>query len=99
MLGKVVTGKRVTLPAQSPLVRASDISHGRGPAKSREILKNTRNSAKSARNISKYMSAKHIYYLSWFLPLFYSPQMSKFILKLRHCNEQTTSQNYQAFLD
>ena len=45
------------------------------------------------------MSAKHISYLSWLLDLFYSPQTSKFILKLRHCNEQTTSQNYQAFLD
>ena len=29
-------------------------------AKSREIPKKTRNTAKSARNISKYMSAKHI---------------------------------------
>ena len=45
------------------------------------------------------MSTKHISYLSWLLDLFYSPQTSKFILKLRHCNEQTTSQNYQAFLD
>ena len=24
--------------------------------------------------------------------------MSKFILKLRHCNEQTMSQNYQAYI-
>ena len=85
--------------------RASDISHGCGPAKFRffrEIPRNsqkTQNTAKSARNISKYMSAKHISYLSWLLDLFYSPQTSKFILKLRHCNEQTTSQNYQAFLD
>ena len=68
-------------------------------AKSREIHKKTRNTAKSARSISKYMSVKHISYLSWLLDLFYSPQTSKFILKLRHCNEQTTSQNYQAFLD
>ena len=29
-------------------------------AKSREIPQKTRNTAKSARNISKYMSAKHI---------------------------------------
>ena len=28
---------------------------------------------------------------------FIHPQTSKVILKLRHCNEQTTSQNYQAF--
>ena len=48
------------------LNRASDISRGRGPAKFRyfrEIPRNcpkTRNTAKSARNISKYMSAKHI---------------------------------------
>ena len=56
-------------------------------AKSREIPQKTRNTAKSAWNISKYMSAKHIYYLSWLLDLFYSPQTSKFILKLRHCNE------------
>ena len=67
--------------------------------KSSEIPPKTRNNAKSARNISKCMSAKHISYLSWLLDLFYSPQMSKFILKLRHCNEQTTSQNYQALLD
>ena len=46
--------------------RASDISRGRGPAKFRyfrEIPRNSlkkRNTAKSARNISKYMSAKHI---------------------------------------
>ena len=40
--------------------RASDISRGRGPAKSREIPQKTRNTAKSARNISKYKSAKHI---------------------------------------
>ena len=57
-----------------------------------EIPQKTRNTAKSARNISKYMSAKHISYLSWLLDLFYSPQTSKFILK-------TTFQNYQAFLD
>ena len=43
--------------------RASDISRGRGPAKFRyfrEIPQKTRNTAKSARNISKYISAKHI---------------------------------------
>ena len=46
--------------------RASDISRGCGPAKFRyfrEIPRNSlkkRNTAKSARNISKYMSAKHI---------------------------------------
>ena len=41
------------------LYRASDISRGRGPAKSRyfrEIPKKTQNTTKSARNISKYMS-------------------------------------------
>ena len=45
------------------IIRASDISHGRGPTKFRyfrEIPKKTRNTAKSARNISKYMSEKHI---------------------------------------
>ena len=40
--------------------RASDISRSHGPAKSREIPQKTRNTAKSAGNISKYMSAKHI---------------------------------------
>ena len=40
--------------------RASDISRGHGPGKSREIPQKTRNTAKSAGNISKYMSAKHI---------------------------------------
>ena len=47
----------------SPNCRASDISRGRGPAKFgyfREIPRNSRKNAKSARNISKYMSAKHI---------------------------------------
>ena len=42
------------------VIRASDISRGRGPAKSHEIPQKTRNTAKSARNISKYISAKHI---------------------------------------
>ena len=45
------------------IVRASDISRSRGPTKFRyfrEIPKTTRNTAKSTRNISKYMSAKHI---------------------------------------
>ena len=45
------------------LVRASDISRGRGPAKFRffrEIPRNSPKNAKSARNISKYLSAKHI---------------------------------------
>ena len=46
--------------AKNTLDRASDISRGRGPAKSREIPQKTQNTAKSARNISKYMSAKHI---------------------------------------
>ena len=41
--------------------RASDISRGRGRAKFRHFReKKTRNTAKSTRNISKYMSAKHI---------------------------------------
>ena len=40
--------------------RASDISRGRGPAKFRYFREIPRNTAKSARNISKYMSAKHI---------------------------------------
>ena len=55
--------------------------------KSRKIPKKTRNTGKSTRNISKYMAAKRILYLSWLLDLYYSPQRSKFILKLRHCNE------------
>ena len=76
----------------------ADLRNSGFSAKSREIHKKTWNTTKSARSISKYMSAKHISYLSWLLDLFYSPQTSKFILKLRHCNEQT-SQNYQAFLD
>ena len=45
------------------LYRASDISRGRGPAKFRyfrEIPQKMRNTAKSARNISKYLSEKHI---------------------------------------
>ena len=47
-------------PFKTPFIRASDISRGRGPAKSREIPKKTRNTAQSTRNISKYMSAKQI---------------------------------------
>ena len=38
-------------------------------ATSREIHKNTRNPAKFARNLSKYMSAQHIWKLSWLLGL------------------------------
>ena len=38
-------------------------------AKFREIHKNTRNPAKSARNLTKYMSAQHIWKLSWLLGL------------------------------
>ena len=39
-------------------------------AKSREIHKNTRNPAKFARNLTKYMSPQHIWKLSWLLGLF-----------------------------
>ena len=48
------------------LYRASDISRSHGPAnsgisaKSHKIPKKMRNTTKSARNISKYMLAKHI---------------------------------------
>ena len=38
----------------SRLVRASDISRGRGAAKSREIPQNTQNNAKFGRNLIKY---------------------------------------------
>ena len=38
-------------------------------AKSREIHKNTRNTAKFAGNLTKYMSAQHIWKLSWLLGL------------------------------
>ena len=38
----------------------ADPRNSRISAKSREIPKKTRNTAKSARNISKYMPAKHI---------------------------------------
>ena len=66
----------IGLPTEkTAFIRASDILRGRGPAKFRyfrEIPKKTRNTAKSARNISKYMSIKHIYYLSWLLDRFYS---------------------------
>ena len=42
------------------IYRASDISRGRGPVKFRYFSEIPQNTAKSARNISKYMSAKHI---------------------------------------
>ena len=38
-------------------------------AKSREIYQNTRNPAKFARNLTKYMSAQYIWKLSWLLGL------------------------------
>ena len=38
----------------------ADLRNSGISAKSREIPQKTRNTAKSARNISKYMSAKHI---------------------------------------
>ena len=47
-------------------IRASDISRGLGAAnsgksaKSREIHKNTKNTAKFGRNLIKYMSVQHI---------------------------------------
>ena len=48
-----------------------DLQNSGFSAKSRKIpKKKPRNTAKSARNISKYMSAKHISYLSWLLDLF-----------------------------
>ena len=50
--------KKGQIYAWSTHHRASDISGI--SAKSREIPKKTRNTAKSARNISKYMSTKHI---------------------------------------
>ena len=57
------------------IYRASDISRGRGAAnfnwiaQSREIHQNTRNPAKFARNLTKYMSAQYIWKLSWLLRL------------------------------
>ena len=65
--------------------RASDISRGRGPAKFRyfcEIPKKTRNTAKSARNISKYMLAKHNIYLRLILairPVLFTPNVQIFL--------------------
>ena len=38
-------------------------------AKSREIYKNTRNPAKFTRNLTKYISARHIWMISWLLGL------------------------------
>ena len=89
------------------IIRASDISRGRGPAKFRYFREIPRNSPKNAkyREIRQKYFQIHIgkTYLILILAIrpqtFYSPQTSKFSLKLRHCNEQTTSQNYQAFLD
>ena len=47
-------------------------------AKSREIHKNTRNPAKFARNLTKYMSEKHIWKLSWLLGLLTGCKLANF---------------------
>ena len=60
---ELYTWVRAHFREQWLIIRASDISRGRGPTKFRyfcEIPKKTWNTAKSARNISKYMSEKHI---------------------------------------
>ena len=71
------------------LSRASDISRGRGPAKFRHFREIPRNSPKNAkyREIRQKYFQIHVGKTYLILILFYSPQMSKFILKLRHCNE------------
>ena len=56
-------------------------------AKSREIHQNTRNPAKFARNLTKYMSAQYIWKLSWLLGSLTCCKRAKFTLKLRHRSE------------
>ena len=58
-------------------------------AKSREIPKNTRNPAKFARNLTRYMSAQHIWKLSWLFGLLTCCKFAylQCTLKLRHRSE------------
>ena len=61
------------LSHQSGLLKFRAVAEPRNSgifAKSREIDKNTWNTAKFARNSTKYMSVQHIWNLSWLLELF-----------------------------
>ena len=71
-------------------------------AKSREIPKKTRNTAKSARNISDYMSAKHIRLA--IRPVLFTPNVQIYLetsslQRVNNVPKLKTSQNYRAFLD
>ena len=58
-------------PSSGPLIfrAVAELRISSKSAKSREIHQNTRNPAKFARNLTKYMSAQYIWKLSWLLGL------------------------------
>ena len=64
------------------LFRASDISRSRRPAKFRyfrEIPRNSKKNAKYARNISKYMSAKHLILILAIRPVLFTPNIQIYL--------------------
>ena len=71
-----------SFPYKDVISRASDISGGRGPTKFKYFREIPRNPPEIFPNTSQ----QNIFN-TYLLDLFYSPQTSKFILKLRHCNE------------
>ena len=68
-------------------------------AKFREIHQNTRNPAKSARNLTKYMSAQYIWKLSWLLGLLTCCKRANLPWNFVTAARKQLPKTYQAFLD
>ena len=71
-----------SFPYKDVISRASDISRGGGPTKFKYFREIPRNRPEIFPN-----TCRQNIFNTYLLDLFYSPQTSKFILKLRHCNE------------
>ena len=71
-----------SFPYKDVISRASDISRGRGPTKFKYFREIPRNPPEIFPN-----TCQQNIFNTYLLDLFYSPQTSKSILKLRHCNE------------
>ena len=71
-----------SFPYKDVISRASDISRGGGPTKFKYFREIPRNPPEIFSN-----TCRQNIFNTYLLDLFYSPQTSKFILKLRHCNE------------
>ena len=87
LIKRVYTGLLIFRAVAEPRISSKS-------AKSREIHKNTRNPAKFARNLPKYMSALRIWKLSWLLGLLTCCKLANltwnFVTKARKQHPKTT---------